>query len=145
MYGDTSIIRQHASNMRTRSGQIRDTAQLLGDRVGGTLWTGWASEEMRELAHRRTTSLRRAADHHDDAARALDRHADEVDRIKALIADIERQFHRLVESAKDLGDKVLDTIKDVASGDFDLKDWVDNFDAPPPGSKEWLDVHLPEA
>ena len=73
-------------------------------------------------AGERAAALRRSAGRHRDAAEALAHHADEVDRVKDLIAAAERKVTRL------LGD---------------LGDLVDRFIPPPPGHRDWLRIEIP--
>ena len=54
-----------------------------------------------------------------------------MDRLKDLIATIERKVRGLIESARDK------LVPDV------LDELVDRFVPPPPGSREWLTVDLP--
>ena len=69
---------------------------------------------------------------------ALVRHADEVDRTKALIAAIERKVTALVAAAKDrLAGLVASVLPDP------VDEFLDRFVPPPPGHRDWLTVDLP--
>jgi uncharacterized protein YukE len=129
MYGDTARIRALAAELRDRADEIRELADRLAARAERVPWQGLAAHAMRGNAHQRTAALRRTACLHDEAADALDRHAREVDRLKDLIAAIERKVRGLLDSA---ADKVLDVLGAA-----------DRFVPPPPGSREWLTVELP--
>jgi hypothetical protein len=131
MYGDTTRIRVLADELRARADEIRALADRLAEHADRVPWDGLAADAMRRSAHHRAAALRRTAALHDDAADALDRHAREVDRLKDLIAAIERKVRTLVEAARDT------LVPDV------LDDLVGRFVPPAPGSREWLTVDLP--
>ena len=140
MYGDTAAIRAQARRMRERAGDIRAEADALVGGAEAVQWTGIAAEGMRRLAREHAAGLRSCAVAHDDAASALERHAREVDHLKDLIASIEHRVRRLVESAASgLAGVVGHVLPDA------VDHWVHDFDPPPRGSREWLDVHLPRS
>jgi Tfp pilus assembly protein PilN len=131
MYGDTTVIRALAADLRTRAEEIRAAADRLAALAERVPWDGLAADAMRGHARDRTAALRRTARLHDDAADALDRHAREVDRLKDLIAAIEQRSRRLLAAARDR------LVPDL------LDDLLRRFVPPPPGSREWLTVDLP--
>ena len=131
MYGDTTTIRALARDLRDRADDIRAEADRLAARADQVSWQGLAADAMRARAHDRSAGLRRSAALHDDAADALDRHAREVDRLKDLIATIERKARRLLDAARDR------LVPDALEGLFH------RFVPPPPGSRHWLSVDLP--
>ena len=131
MYGDTTTIRALARDLRTRADEIRAVADHLAARADDVAWRGLAADAMRGHARARSAALRRTAALHDDAADALDRHAREVDRVKDLIAAIERKVRGLVDAARDR------LVPDALEG------LVHRFTPPAPGSRDWLTVDLP--
>lgn len=131
MYGDTRTIRALAARLRERADEIRGEASRLAARAEQVPWQGVTADAMRHQACDRAGALLRTAALHDDAADALDRHAREVDRLKDLIATIERRVRRLLDSAVDR------LVPDALGG------WLQGFDPPLPGSREWLDVDVP--
>ncbi len=131
MYGDTGTIRALAARLRERAGEIRTEAARLAAHADQVPWEGLAARAMRNHAHERAAALRRTAALHEDAADALDRHAREVDRVKDLIAAIERKARGLLSGLKDR--LVPDALDDV----------LHRFVPPSPGSREWLGVDLP--
>jgi hypothetical protein len=141
MYGDTSVIRGLARSLRDQAADIRAEADRLLGQADHTPWTGLAADAMRLRARDRAAALRRTAGLHDDAAQALDRHADAVGRLKELIASIERRVHQLVDAARDrlasLAGGLLGVVPDP------LDDFLDRFVPPPHGSRDWLDLDLP--
>ncbi|MCW2795371.1 hypothetical protein [Nocardioides sp.] len=145
MYGDTSVIRGLARSLRDQAADIRAEADLLVGQADHTHWTGLAADAMRSRARERAAALRRTAGLHEDAAQALDHHADEVDRIKDLIAAIERRVRQLVDGARDrlagLAHHVTDGLRQVFPDPVDHL--LDHFVAPQHGSRDWLDVELP--
>jgi hypothetical protein len=138
MYGDTAGIRVQANRMRERAGDIRAEAEALLAAVEMVPWTGLAADAMRRLAREHAGGLRSCAGAHEDAADALERHAREVDRLKELIATIEHRVLGVIEGA---GSGVAGLVGHVVPDAFDR--WVHDFDPPPHGSLDWLDVHLP--
>ena len=145
MYGDTSVIRGLARTMRDQAADIRHEADRLVAHAESVHWSGLAADALRRRSRDRAADLRRTAALHDDAADALDHHADEVDRLKELIASIERRVQGLVAGARDrlaeLGRGILDGIRHVAPDPLDQL--LDRFVPPPSGSKDWLDVEIP--
>jgi uncharacterized protein YukE len=129
MYGDTSTIRAFARQFRERAEEIRSEAERVDTRAAEVAWQGLAAAAMRARTEQRTAALRRTAELHDLAAGALDAHAAEVDRIKSLIAAVERQARDLLAAAGD----GLDTVGGL----------LDRFTPPLPGSRDWLGVDLP--
>ena len=93
---------------------------------------------MRRLAHEHAVRLRACADAHEDSAEALDRHAREVDQVKQLIATIEHRVLGLLDSA---ATGVAGFVEQLIPDGIDR--WVHDFDPPPHGSREWLEVHVP--
>ena len=145
MYGDTTVIRHLARELRDRATDIRAEADHLVARADGVPWSGLAADALRRRTHDRAGALRRSAGLHDDAADALDRHAAEVDRLKDLIAAIERRARSLVDAARDrlaeIGHGILDGLDHVLPDAGD--ELLDRFVPPAPGSREWLSVDLP--
>ena len=145
MYGDTSVIRGLARTMRDQAADIRHEADRLVAQAESVHWSGLAADALRRRSRDRAADLRRAAGRHEDAADALEHHADEVDRLKDLIAAVERRVQGLVTSAHDrladLGHGILDGIRHVVPDPVDQL--LDRFVPPPSGSKDWLDVELP--
>jgi hypothetical protein len=138
MYGDTQAIRGLARTMRGEAVALRSEADALLARAEAVPWTGLAADAMRGRVRAQVGSLRHTAALADDAAGALDRHADEVDRLKALIVAIEHQVMALVGAAKDRLAGLVDAV---------LPDPLDQllarFDPPPSGHRDWLLVDLP--
>jgi hypothetical protein len=138
MYGDTEAIRGLARTMRRQGTALRSQADWLLARAEAVPWEGLAAEAMRARVRAQVGGLRRTADLADDAAVALDQHADEVDRLKSLIAAIERQAMALVAAAKDrLAGLVTSVLPDP------IDELLDRFVPPPPGHRDWLLVDLP--
>lgn len=145
MYGDTRVIRGLADDLRQQADDIRGQADALVGQADGVEWQGWAADAMRLRARERGATLRRTAAAHDDAADALDRHAAEVDRLKELIAAVERRVRGLVAGARDrladLGRRLLDGVTGLLSDPVD--ELLDRFVPPPSGHLDWLHVELP--
>jgi hypothetical protein len=138
MYGDTEAIRGLARTMRDQGAELRTHAEWLLSRTEAVPWQGLAADAMRARVGAQVEALRRTADLAADAAAALDRHADEVDQRKALIAAIERKAMALVAAAKD---RLAGLMSSVLPDPID--ELLDRFVPPPPGHRDWLLVDLP--
>ncbi|MFN8190870.1 MAG: hypothetical protein U0R78_10625 [Nocardioidaceae bacterium] len=145
MYGDTGVIRVLARRMRDQADDLRREADRLVGEAEAVWWTGWAADAMRSRARDRGAALRRTAALHDDAASALERHAAEIDRLKELIAWLERRAHSVVTAARDrladLGRRLLAGVRDLVPEPIDQL--LDRFVPPPSGHRDWLTVELP--
>jgi hypothetical protein len=138
MYGDTDVIRGLARTMHRQADALRGEAEALLGRAEAVPWEGLAAEAMRARVREQVGSLRRTAGLADAAAVALTRHADEVDRLKALIAAIEHRAMALVRAARDrLAGLVASVLPDP------VDELLDRFVPPPPGHRDWLLVDLP--
>ena len=138
MYGDTEAIRGLARTMREQGAALRSEAARLLVRAETVPWHGLAADAMRARVQAQVAALRRTAGLSDDAAAALDRHADEVDRLKALIAAIERKVTALVAAARN---RLAGLLTDVLPDPVD--ELLARFVPPPPGHRDWLLVDLP--
>ena len=134
MYGDTTVVRALAGAMREQAADIHGESAALLARAEAVPWSGRAADAMRLLARDHAAALAASARAHEDAAEALERHAREVDHVKALVAAAERR----VQSALDLvGGGVTGLVRSRAAH------WLAHADLPPPGHLGWLDVRLP--
>lgn len=159
MYGDTTTIRALADSILVRAEDLRHEADrllALTDRVD---WSGRTAEAARSSARDQAGRLRRTAVLHEDAAAALRHHADEVDRVRDLIAAVEARVHDLVEAARSrivaaahaaehlAGGLVADLVHGIggsARGAVSGADHLlDRFEPPPSGSVAWLHLDLP--
>lgn len=138
MYGDTRTIRHLAGTMRSQATSLRHEATGLVTRAEEVHWTGLAAEAMRTTVHAQAAALRRTAELADDAASALEHHADEVDRLKALIRAIEDKVMALVAAAKDRLAGLVDAVLPDP-----LDELLDRFVPPPSGHRDWLTVDVP--
>jgi hypothetical protein len=143
MYGDTEVIRGLARTMRAQAEDIRREADRLLGSAESVAWSGVAAEAMRMQARSRWAALQRNAALHEDAGRALDRHADEVDRVKALIAAIERKVMALVAAARERLAGIVSGVADAFGAADPVDVLLDRFLPPPPGHRDWLAVDLP--
>ncbi len=138
MYGDTDAIRGLARTMRDQGTALRSQADWLLNSAEAVPWEGLAADAMRARVRVQVAAMRRTAELSDEAAVALEQHADEVDRLKALIAAIERKVTALVEAAKD---RLAGLVSSVLPDPVD--ELLDRFVPPPPGHRDWLLVDLP--
>lgn len=133
MYGDTQAIRRLAQEFREQAVGVRTLSTELLWTTHEAAWSGLGAEAMRSSAVDRCARMRRTAVLHDDAAQALEHHADEVDRLKAEIARLERLFRAVVADAADR----------LVPDSFD--ELMDRLVAPPSGDRSWLDFDFPGA
>jgi ABC-type transporter Mla subunit MlaD len=140
MYGDTTAIRHRAHDLRRAGDLIRDEADQVAHRAAAVPWQGVAADAMRAAVRRRVGALRDAARLHDAAAARLDEHADAVDRVKQLIAAIERRVLALVAAARDRLSGLLGVVGAVIDPVDEL---LDRFVPPPSGHRDWLLVDRP--
>ena len=121
MYGDTEVMRRRAAELREQGVDLRTLADRLVARTSAVGWTGRAAAALDERIRVRANHLRDVARRHDDAAEALDAHLREVDRLKEVIAAIERRARALRADGR----------------------LLPAFTPPPPGHRDWLAVELP--
>jgi len=96
MFGDPAAIRALARALRRRAEEIRDLADQLAQAAVTVAWEGVAADTMRAAVQSTAGGLRRTAALHDDAADALDRHADGVGLVQdALDAATHAVTHAL--------------------------------------------------
>lgn len=122
MYGDTDVMRKHASRLRDQGLDIRAMADQLVAQAEAVSWPGRAGDAMRERVRDRAARLRDAADRHDAAADALDAHSSLVAELKDTIAEAERRAAALLDEGA-----------------------LPRFEPPAHGHKDWLAVTLPGA
>ena len=120
MYGNSDVMRKHASRLREQGDELRVMADQLVAQAEAVSWPGRAGDAMRERIRERATRLREAADRHDSAADTFDTHIQLVDELKDSIAETERRATALLEDGA-----------------------LPRFEPPAPGHKEWLAVSLP--
>jgi hypothetical protein len=121
MYGDTSVMRRRAAELREQGVDIAATAEGLVAQADGISWTGRAADAMRSRVRERAAHLKEAAALHESAADSLGLHLAEVDRLKEAIAGIEQRAASLVTDDETLA----------------------GFVPPERGHKDWLGVSLP--
>jgi hypothetical protein len=141
MYGDTEVIRALARTVRGHGTAIHAEAEELLGRAEAAPWEGLAADAMRLRVRGQVHALRHTARLHEDAATALERHADDVDRLKALIAAIEHQVMALVEAARSRLAGLVDLLDTVLPDPVD--ELLAHFVPPPSGHRDWLAVDLP--
>jgi len=127
--------------MRGEGAALRAEADTLLARAETVAWSGLAADAMRARVRAQVDALRRTAGLSDGAADALDRHAVEVDRRKALIAAIEHQAMALVAAAKDRLSELAGLVGGLLPDPLD--ELLARFDPPPSGHRDWLLVDLP--
>jgi chromosome segregation ATPase len=139
MYGDTSVMRRRASQLREQGDDIRAAADRLVARIEAVPWRGRAADAMRERIRERADHLRAAARAHDAAAESLERHLAEVDRLKESIADAERRAGGQVAEAQQ---RVAATAYDVSAANEQDRALA-AVSLPPVGHVDWLSLELP--
>ena len=145
MYGDTAAMRKRAAQLREQGADVRSLADRLVAQLERLPWEGRAAADMRSRVHDRAAHLRDCAGRHEDAAEALERHLDEVDRLKDAIASSERKTAMLVADARTRNASLRspDDPAGVTREPTDTDRLLVQFVAPPHGHKDWLTVTLP--
>jgi hypothetical protein len=147
MYGDTSVMRKRAGDLREQGVDIAVTADHLVARSDAISWTGRAADAMRARVRERATHLREAAALHETAADSLTRHVGEVDRLKESIAGVQQRAESLVADARTrvarLDADAADPAGEVRVSPSGADETLAAFIAPVPGHKDWLTVNLP--
>lgn len=145
MYGDTSVMRKRAAQLRDQGADVRATADHLAGQAEQVTWTGRAADAMRERVRDRAARLRDCASRHEAAADALEQHLQQVDDTMDTIARVERRVASLVADARtrvaraDSHDDPDGVHRTASEEDSRLA----SFDPPPPGHRDWLTVELP--
>ena len=145
MYGDTSVMRKRAAQLRDQGADVRATADHLAGQAEQVTWTGRAADAMRERVRDRAAQLRDCASRHEGAADALEQHLQEIDDTVDAIAQIERKATSLVADARtrvarnDSSDDPDGVHRTASEEDQQLA----SFTPPPAGHRDWLTVELP--
>ncbi len=145
MYGETSVMRRRAGQLREQGADISMTADQLVAQADGISWSGRAADAMRARVRERAAHLREAAALHESAADSLGRHLTEVDRLKEAISGIEQRADSLVADARtrvaQLDAAATDDAARLSPSEAD--ETLVAFTPPKPGHKDWLTVSLP--
>lgn len=145
MYGDTSVMRKRATQLRDQGADIRATADHLVGRAEQVTWTGRAADAMRERVSDRAAQLRDCASHHEGAADALEQHLQQIDDTVEAIAQIERKASALVADARTRVARIdrYDDPDGVQRTATEEDQQLASFTPPPSGHRDWLTVELP--
>ena len=147
MYGDTSVMRRRAGELRDQGSDIAMTADHLVAQSDAITWSGRAADAMRARVRERATHLREAADLHETAAESLARHLGEVDRLKESIAGVEQRAESLVADARTrvarLEAEASSDPGGVRVSPSEADETLAAFTPPKSGHKDWLTVNLP--
>lgn len=145
MYGDTATMRKRAAELREQSTDVRAMADRLVAQIETSNWEGRAGADMRARVQDRATHLRECAAAHETAAESLERHLNEVDRLKDAIGEIERKSESLVADARTriAQQRAQETDPGVVIEPTEEDRVLDQFEAPKSGHKDWLTVNLP--
>lgn len=145
MYGDTTVMRKRAGQLREQGTDVRMLADQLMAQVDSLDWTGRAADTMRARVHDRAAQLRDAASSHDTASESLGRHLAEVDLLKEAIDAAEHRVSSLVTDAATQVTR-LEAHQDpdgIRRSPSDEDQALVSFVAPQPGHRDWLTVTLP--
>lgn len=142
MYGDPGEVRAVARQLRALAAEVGDSADRL---VAGhdMEWRSTAASTFRAQLTECTGQVRGCIEELEEAARAVDRHADEVAERLAAIAAAEvwarQQIAGLREEAEGLVEGVVGGVRDLAGDAWNtMRNLPDQL--PTPGSVDWLDI-----
>ena len=158
-YGDPTELDRLAGRIRAAARQVWDQASTLSSRCAQVEWESAAADRFRGSVDLDVAALRRTVEDLEEAAAALEAHAETVRERIAAIARIEhavagwfgdqvRNLERLASrTAHAIAGAVVNSVDTVADAVVDRvrhppwEDWQwtpDNL--PPPGDKMWLEV-----
>ncbi len=144
MYGEPRKIREVAERLAARAEELRAQARELHARSETVAWVSVAADRMRQRACDRRDELHAVADAYDEAAQRVRAHADRVQHLLDLIADIEKQVHAIIagalERANAAVDAVVGGIKAALSSGDEADRAIAKTPTPPPGHRDWLDM-----
>ena len=145
MYGDTGLMRKRVAQLREQAADLRAATEQLVARTDAVKWTGRAGDVMRRRILDRADHLREVADRHEVAAASLERHLEEVERLKERITATERRADTLVGDARARVARAesFADLPGIRSDETPEDRLLSQFVAPPPGHKDWLTVDLP--
>lgn len=147
MYGDPDVLRRRADQLREQAVDVRTLADQLVARTESLGWSGRAAESMRVRIGERADHLRSAASEHDTAADCLDKHTQELARLKESIAELEHKAASLIADARtraahvETANRASESSLSRAPDPEDLT--LIDFTPPPTGHRDWLSVELP--
>ncbi len=129
MTADPAAIRRLARDLRAQGDDVRAEADRLVALTEAAGWRGRAGEALLGRVRERAGALWRTAARHEDAAAALERHADVVEERRRLLHAVQLQVGELLETARTLPGRVPEVLE--------------QFVPPPPDDPAWLDVDVP--
>jgi hypothetical protein len=141
MQAEPFEIRALARRIRHQGAVVRADAHDLVARSQAVGWTGLAGAAMVGRTTAQADVLRRIAEQHETAARALEAHAGAVEASLALIAEIEQRVHTAMDGARSRLARFLGGLLDTMDPTDEV---LAHFIPPPPGSPQWLEVRLPD-
>ncbi len=144
VYGEPRKIRDVAERLAVRAEELRARARELQARSETVAWVSVAADRMRQRARDRRDELLAVAEAYDEAAQRVRAHADRVQHLLDLIADIEKQAHAIMAEALDRAtgavDAVLGGIKAALSSADESDRVIAQTATPPPGHRDWLQM-----
>lgn len=142
LYGDPDELDRLAHKLRGRADAVRYETEDQVLRASAAQWVSTAAEAYRRQLASRRKDAARAAEELEQAAAALQAHAQEVRDLVARIARIEQDVTEWFSNkARELVDAVGSAIRRIAHGDLPWSGWPYTPQSlPPPGDKGWLDV-----
>jgi ABC-type transporter Mla subunit MlaD len=142
LYGDPEELDRLANRLRSQADAVRYHAEDQVRRAAAANWVSTAAQAFRDELARKRRDADRAAESLEQAATALQTHAQEVRQLVARIARIEQDvtdwFSR---KAHEVVDAVGSVVRRIAHGDLPWSGWPYTPQSlPPPGDKDWLHV-----
>ncbi|MEN8704683.1 septal ring factor EnvC (AmiA/AmiB activator) [Nocardioides marinisabuli] len=112
MTADPAAIRSLARALHEQGDDVRAEADRLVALTEAAGWQGRAGEALLGRVREQGAALRRCAARHDDAAAALERHAEAVEERLALLLAAARRAEELLDDARALPDLLPEVLPD---------------------------------
>jgi uncharacterized protein YukE len=142
IYGDPDELDRLAGRLRSRADGIRRLTDDQVTRGNAAHWQSVSAQTYRDRLARDRAEAERVAEHLEQAATALQAHAQEIRQLLAQIAHAEQEvtdwFGR---KAREAISAVGSIVNQVIHGDLPWSGWPYTPQSlPPPGDMKWLEV-----
>jgi hypothetical protein len=142
LYGDPDELDRLAGLLRSRAAFVRQVTEEQVQRAQTAEWVSVSADSYRERLVRDRRAADRAAEHLEQAAAALQAHAQEIRQLVAAIHHAEEEITDwFAAKTRDLVSTVGSAVNRIVHGDLPWSGWPYTPQSlPPPGDKQWLDA-----